>query len=485
MPSDTFDEREYRNDWRRPAQDTVMQSPDHAQPIARKPQYVDSDKKRRSAYIPQHAYESARRILPENVENSPLIDRVTNRWRDEKKLLLPEVDEYEPGFCDLEDENSCPNTTYALIRTRRFRRTLMVILLALVGLHYIWRMHLRPRLRDEWSFQEGFLPDRINGTYGLARGGDFDGIKIADLDPALIPGGEADPDGIRRLVFVGDIHGCVDELDRLLKKIDFDEEHDHLIATGDVVSKGPHNVQVLDKLIRLKASSVRGNHEDRLLEQAKSMSSTALSEEFSSKGAAKDAALLKKLDKKHLKYLREMPLMLRIPALPKASGKKQTHVKHGIVVAHAGLVPHIPLRLQDPYYVMNMRSLNPRTHLPSADRDGPHGDCKPWFTTWNWYNSRLEQGRTFQDFFKMDNDDELDETESVGWLKATFGNASKRKHKPQVVIYGHDSKMGLQIEPWSKGLDSACVSGGDLTALVLNSKGKQVLHSVRCKDYRD
>ena len=51
------------------------------------------------------------------------------------------------------------------------------------------------------------------------------------------------------------------------------------------------------------------------------------------------------------------------------------------------------------------------------------------------------------------------------------------------VIYGHDSKAGLSIRTYTKGLDSGCVKGGKLTALVIEDGGKQSIVQVRCKNY--
>jgi hypothetical protein len=69
--------------------------------------------------------------------------------------------------------------------------------------------------------------------------------------------------------------------------------------------------------------------------------------------------------------------------------------------------------------------------------------------------------------------------------KNFFGKKKKASHfKPQVVIYGHDSHEGLQLNRWSKGLDSACVAGGRLTAMVLDARGRQEFVSVGCKNYK-
>ncbi|KAK4546649.1 hypothetical protein LTR36_001866 [Oleoguttula mirabilis] len=431
-------------------------------------------------------------------QSAPLIDQVSNRWRGTEKastVYVSEPEDHELRFCDLEDEGSCPNTIRDLVRSRRLRRMLAVFLVAAVMLYYGWKWYLQPRLQEEWSFKQGFLPARSNGTYGIARAGDFEGTAIQWLDSSLIPGGEADREGKRRLVFVGDIHGCKKELLHLLEKVGFDVKTDHLIATGDTVSKGPDNVGVLDELIRLKADSVRGNHEDRLLEAAKTILGTNLSPQSvaaTSQGYAKDATLLKQLKPKHVRYLRDMPLMLRIPALPHASTARHQHkdrVAEDVIVVHAGVVPHVPLEKQDPYFVMNMRSIDDRTHLPSALRETKRGKSRPWMEIWNWYNDRLFRGRSLKGFHLYTTAEYEDEqaSESQGWLGSLwdglFGKG-KAKMTPQIVVYGHDSKAGLQMHRWSKGLDSGCVAGGKLTALVLDASGKTEVVQVGCKNYK-
>ncbi|EMC99254.1 hypothetical protein BAUCODRAFT_573541 [Baudoinia panamericana UAMH 10762] len=306
-----------------------------------------------------------------------------------------------------------------------------------------------------------------NGTYGLAQAGDFDGTRFRGLAPSLLPGGVSDPNGERRLVFVGDIHGCKGELSALLRAVGFDTRRDHLIATGDVVSKGPDSLGVLDLLIQLGAESVRGNHEDRLLETYKTLrkSSETLPDTASqvesaattSHGYHKDAVLLRQMKPAHLKYLREMPLMLRIPSLPQVAASTSEYVNHAVLVAHAGIVPHVSLERQDPYFVMNMRTIDRETHLPcSQPVEGPKDTKVRWFILWDTYQTRL--------------------------LNAN--NINVPLVEPMVVVYGHDSKQGLQLHQWSRGLDSACVAGGRLTAMVLDAKGKEDMFSVPCQEYK-
>ncbi|CAK1364921.1 unnamed protein product [Cercospora beticola] len=429
-------------------------------------------------------------------EKRPLIDQVTNPWQQEKRPTSDDTeddDEREFGCCDLENDRSCPNTARKLVASRRARRMFALLLLFSLAAYYAWTRYLQPIVEEEWAYKEGFM-SQDNGTYGIARGGhDRDLVRIKSLDPAFLPGGPADPEGERRLVFIGDIHGCKKELLKLLKKVDFNEKTDHLILVGDTVTKGPDNLGVLDELIRLNATSVRGNHEDRLLHVAKKLhvQEPLPVEATSSKGLAKDAALVRQLEPRHLAYMRDMPLMLHVPRLPMARGptkKSNSPITEHIIVVHAGLVPGVSLKKQDPYFVMNMRSINRRTLVPSAVRDGKN--AKPWYSVWCWYNDRIFKGRSMEGLITTDDfaDDESATEVPVGLFGGLWKNffGKKKSHaRPQVVIYGHDSKTGLVINRWSKGLDSGCVNGDKLTALVLNAKGEQELSHVKCKNYRD
>jgi bis(5'-nucleosyl)-tetraphosphatase (symmetrical) len=75
-----------------------------------------------------------------------------------------------------------------------------------------------------------------------------------------------------RVIVIGDVHGCLEELRLLLRECSFDEETDILIFVGDLVNKGPSSVGVLrfvrDLTLRGIAYSVIGNHDEALLENA-------------------------------------------------------------------------------------------------------------------------------------------------------------------------------------------------------------------------
>ena len=67
---------------------------------------------------------------------------------------------------------------------------------------------------------------------------------------------------------ISDIHGCYDELIRMLEKINL-EDSDTLICAGDYVDKGPKNAEVLEWIMNVqlhfqvnKKSFIRHIHRD-------------------------------------------------------------------------------------------------------------------------------------------------------------------------------------------------------------------------------
>lgn len=58
----------------------------------------------------------------------------------------------------------------------------------------------------------------------------------AELSAALLSAG--------RLIIVGDVHGCADEMQTLLRKCQYKQGSDVLIFNGDIINKGPKSVQV-------------------------------------------------------------------------------------------------------------------------------------------------------------------------------------------------------------------------------------------------
>ncbi|KAF7544659.1 hypothetical protein G7Z17_g9777 [Cylindrodendrum hubeiense] len=155
----------------------------------------------------------------------------------------------------------------------------------------------------------------------------------------------------RRLIIVGDIHGMLDPLNELLKKTKFDPANDHLISVGDTVNKGPNSAEVVHRLMELKASAVRGNHEDRVLVAWAGVNEQQgveayLDSDFAAaqRGESLDVKTARSLNATQIEWLESLPVILTIEPM-------------SMYIVHAGLVPGLPLQQQDPWAVMNMRTM--------------------------------------------------------------------------------------------------------------------------------
>jgi len=67
-----------------------------------------------------------------------------------------------------------------------------------------------------------------------------------------------------RLIVVGDVHGCADELSALMDVVKPGPQ-DQVLLLGDLVNRGPDTPGVLAQVRQLKALSLLGNHDYRLL----------------------------------------------------------------------------------------------------------------------------------------------------------------------------------------------------------------------------
>lgn len=156
-----------------------------------------------------------------------------------------------------------------------------------------------------------------------------------------------------RRLFVGDLHGCLSELDTVLSRFAFRPGLDRLFSVGDVVGKGPDVPGTLARLRTLGAAVVQGNHDAALLAAARlppAERSPRQSESLATLGPDPEALL---------SWMETWPFW---------------HDLGDILLVHGGLQPDKP----DP------READPRVLLTIRTWDGSgrdlnrHGD-PPWF----------------------------------------------------------------------------------------------------------
>lgn len=131
-----------------------------------------------------------------------------------------------------------------------------------------------------------------------------------------------EPRGNARLVFIGDIHGCYDELVELLARVD-PAPDDVVVSVGDVVNKGPAAAKCLDLWRERGYLAVRGNNERKLVAGAR-----PLLRFF----ARENRDVLRRSDL--LRYIAGWPLVVDIPG-------------RDVAAVHGGFLPHMRVTRAD------------------------------------------------------------------------------------------------------------------------------------------
>ncbi|KAG5983177.1 hypothetical protein E4U55_000613 [Claviceps digitariae] len=298
----------------------------------------------------------------------------------------------------------------------------------------------------------------------------------------------------RRLIIIGDIHGMNTELGHLLDEAHYDPSRDHVVTLGDMVNKGPDSRGVLARLMAMNASAVRGNHEDRMLlaldEYKSHAAQVGHGDDGDGNGNDEPRVIeMRKRDKKILKVAKSLTAeqvkwLSHLPVILKA---KSLH----LYFVHAGLVPGVRLAKQDPWAVMNMRSLvYPREELRRrADQVFDSDGLQDVLMGQQQHQEEDEQQHQQQQEEEEEEDENnphhdhptlqptskvipipIDNHSGERWAKAWDRHTTRlAKSARWTVLYGHDARRGFSEGKYTVGLDSACVRGGFLTGLVVEA----------------
>ena len=74
-----------------------------------------------------------------------------------------------------------------------------------------------------------------------------------------------------RIFAIGDIHGCLSKLERLIPQIDIDRGNDTLVFIGDYIDRGDNSKEVVECVLDLRERigrvvCLKGNHEEMFLD---------------------------------------------------------------------------------------------------------------------------------------------------------------------------------------------------------------------------
>jgi len=259
---------------------------------------------------------------------------------------------------------------------------------------------------------------------------------------------------------VGDIQGCFDELEELLRHIHFRHATDQLWFVGDLVNRGPKSLEVLRFVSELgrDARVVLGNHDLSLIAIAAGVRDLRPQDTVRDVLDAADGNEL-------IDWLAEQPLLVREPGIP-------------YTMVHAGLAPQ--------WDVATAATLAREVEaaLSVGDRAGflahMYGDDPArWEKKLDGWKRLRFITNALTRIRYVDSDGRLNLTETgppgsqpdslVPWFES-----KKRRSHGEPIIFGHWATLRLEqkLDPAHRvyPLDTGCVWGGKLTALRLDDE---------------
>jgi bis(5'-nucleosyl)-tetraphosphatase (symmetrical) len=223
----------------------------------------------------------------------------------------------------------------------------------------------------------------------------------------------------KRRIFIGDIQGCREELERLLEKLRFDPSSDEVHPVGDFVNRGPDSAGTLRVCRMIGAGGVLGNHDVHLLRVVKAGRNQGKRDTIQD--------ILRADDRDELcAWLEQRPIVRALD---------------GMILVHAGVSPAWkdpvaaltgldPLAESDDLdFAIAARYCDPTGRMASRDWPPPGDPFRPWHEFW-----------------------------------------SEREDEKRTVVYGHWARAGLMVRERVLGLDTGCVWGGALTAWIADEE---------------
>lgn len=265
--------------------------------------------------------------------------------------------------------------------------------------------------------------------------------------------------------FIGDVHGCYNNLRFILDYVKFDPNCDILYLTGDLVSRGPNSLQVL-RLIRSfnkNAKTVLGNHDLHLLKTYFELNFNKYKNHFDTILHAPDVDEL-------IYWLCNQPVLLI-----------NEDIK--VLVTHAGVHPNWNID-QTKIYAQEIKNILTSNHPGLLFRDSINPNELKQINI-NITANKMKQIQsnlnvfTKMRYIKWDGSLDLQCKESPKYAPKNIHpwfDLSKLITPMYNIIFGHwASLQNIQMPIGIYGLDSGCCWGGNLT--LLRWEDKKIIHT--------
>lgn len=209
-----------------------------------------------------------------------------------------------------------------------------------------------------------------------------------------------------RLIVYGDLHGCIYEFQKLRDQIN-PNKNDIEVCVGDIITKGSHSPEILRYIQENSILAVLGNHEDKIIRYLKHQKSPKKNPIILDND---EQQIVDSLTPEDIEFLQSLPLFLRF---------------NNITVIHGGLQNSMVLdnlSKREQQKLLRLRYLDQVGHFVA-------------------YGEETE--------------------DSTFWADIYNGHQG-------FVVYGHQWFNEPKINKYSIGIDTGCVYGNKLSAVLFH-----------------
>ncbi len=270
---------------------------------------------------------------------------------------------------------------------------------------------------------------------------------------------------MKRQIFIGDVQGCATALQRLLEKLNFDPATDRLRFAGDLVNRGGESLETLKLVHSLgnAAMTVLGNHDLHLLAYAHHYPRVR------KHNAEFEKILASPVGQELLQWLAGQPLFWK-------SDKRR------IAMVHAGVDPRwdpmaAQLHAQEVERAIRRNAERFFTHM-YGDRPRRWKPHQPSQARLRCITNVMTRMRFCDRKGRLDFSSKGDMNNVPKGFRPWF-DFLHPGWADWTLVFGHWSMLGLFQNDRVTGLDSGCVWGGSLTALIIDGDQRR-LESVAC-----
>ncbi len=262
---------------------------------------------------------------------------------------------------------------------------------------------------------------------------------------------------------IGDVQGCYDELQLLLKKIGYRRRRDRLWFVGDLVNRGPKSLKVLRFVRDLgrRAVTVLGNHDLHLIAQYEGIEKVRRADTFHDVLDARDAGEI-------IGWLRRQPMV---------------HAQGAYAMVHAGLLPQWSIARAKRLGNEVSAALQARDYRDFLEHMYGNKPSRWKDSLKGWDRLRVIVNAMTRMRY-CDRSGRMDlarsGTEPAKGYRRWYETRSRERGR--TLLFGHWSQLGYVRAPGVIGLDSGCIWGGQLSALRLDD---EALYQIDCPGYQE